>query len=66
MQHDLSLEIRRFRNVLKACDIHLEKDEIKEIANSTKSFVVIPSDPVEDGLVFEDFINTLKWVLNSG
>ena len=28
MQHDLSLEIRRFRNVLKACDIHLEKDEI--------------------------------------
>lgn len=66
MQHDLSIEIWRFRLVLKSCDIHFEKEDIKEIANCTKSYVLIPSDPSEDGLVFEDFVNTLRRVLPEG
>lgn len=66
ISHDLSIEIRRFRQVLKACDIFLEKDEIKEIGQCTKSFVVIPSDPTEDGIVFEDFIYTLRRVMPEG
>ena len=50
--------------MLKACDIYLEKSEIKELAQQSKTYVQMPTEAAEDGVIVEDLIHILWKVLN--
>jgi len=58
--HDQAIEIRRFRNILKACDIFMSKQELKELAQAAKCHVVMPTEAAEDGIIVEDLLGVLE------